>query len=368
MPLPCPDDATAWLRFVLRPGVGPQAQRLLLRHFGSPHAANASSRGEVAAVCGATIAAAFARAPLHELVERTLRWLEHPQHHLLALGDDTYPAMLLEIADPPTVLYAWGNLARLATPAIAIVGSRNATPRGLQDAQSLARALSLGGFCIVSGMAHGIDAAAHRGGLQGPGSTVAVLGTGVDRVYPTGHEELAADIASRGCLVSELPLGMHPDTGNFPRRNRLISGLARGVVVVEAAPRSGSLITARCAIDQDRDVFAVPGSIHSPLSKGCHGLIKRGAKLVESAADVMEDYGFTPAPAAGGAAAARVEAHPLLHAMGFSPVCVDELVALTGLAAAEVAAQLATLEIEGRVKPLGGGRFQRQRGRADAAL
>ena len=360
-------DAFAWLAFTLRPGVPPSAQRALLRRFGTPHAAIQAAPADIAHACGdEEVARAFARGPRGEVVERTLRWLQLPGRKLLALGEEGYPAALLQIADPPTLLYAHGNPGVFASAGIAIVGSRNATPRGVQDAEAFAREISAAGFCVVSGMARGIDAAAHRGALQARGSSVAVLGTGVDIVYPRGHEALAESLAQHGCLLSELPLGMHPDRGNFPRRNRLISGLARGVIVVEASRQSGSLITARCAVDQNRDVFAIPGSIHSSFSKGCHWLIKEGAKLVETAADVLGDYGIeSPQPPAAPAAAMG---HTLLRAMGFDIVCVDELVGLTGMAAGDIAAQLAALEIEGRVKPLGGGRFQRQTGRAKAAL
>lgn len=368
MPLPDVQYATAWLRLTLTPGVTAGAQHALLKHFGSPHAALQAPREQVARVCGAPVAQALARGPLQPLLDRTLAWLEHPAHHLVTFAEDEYPALLLETPDPPALLYASGRLELLAAPCIGIVGSRNATPRGAQDAEELAQAISAHGICITSGMARGIDAAAHRGGLRARGSSIAVLGTGADVVYPRGHEELARSLSERGCLLSELPLGMHPDRWNFPRRNRLISGLSRGVVVVEAAPESGSLITARLALEQNRDVFAVPGSIHATHSKGCHALIKDGAKLVETAADVLSEYGLAPRPAPEAAAASAARAHPLLHAMGFAPMCVDELVLLTGLQAAEVAAQLSKLEIDGRVKPLGGGRFQRQEGSARVAL
>ena len=368
MPLQDFHYAAAWLRFTLAPGVPLGAQHALLRHFGSPHAALQAPREEVAGVCGPAVAHALTRGPTQTLLDRTLAWLEHPSHHFVTFADDDYPRMLLQTPDPPTLLYASGRLELLQRPCIAIVGSRNATPRGIQDAEALARAISDNGVCVASGMARGIDAAAHRGALRGGGSSIAVLGTGIDLVYPRGHEELAQSLAQRGCLISELPLGMHPDRWNFPRRNRLISGLSRGVVVVEAAPESGSLITARLAVQQNRDVFAVPGSIHAPHSKGCHALIKDGAKLVETAADVLEECGFAPPPAPHAPAAQPARAHPLLHAMGFAPMCVDELVALTGLHAGDVAAQLSRLEIDGRVKPLGGGRFQRQEGSAEAAL
>jgi DNA processing protein len=261
-----------------------------------------------------------------------------------------------------------GRIELLRVPGIAIVGSRNATPRGIEDAEALAHGLSDEGTCVVSGLALGIDAAAHRGALRARGSSAAVLGTGLDVLYPTANGELAKCLAREGCIMSEFPLGTPAVPGNFPRRNRLISGLVRGVVVIEAARRSGSLITARYAIEQGRDVFAVPGSIHSMLSKGCHELIKQGAKLVESAGEVLEEYRAQPSRAKPALSAAPADpGNPLLAAMGFAPVGIDELARLTGLAARDIATQLGRLEIEGRVARIAGGRFQQQRAAAQAA-
>jgi DNA processing protein len=252
----------------------------------------------------------------------------------------------------------------LNTPAFAIVGSRNATAMGTQDAQAMARALSDAGLAIVSGLALGIDAAAHKGGLEGASSSIAIMGTGADIRYPRRNAALAEQLASQGCLVTEFPLGTASAPGNFPRRNRLISGLSRGVLVVEAALGSGSLITAKCALDQNRDVFAVPGSIHATLSKGCHWLIKEGAKLVESADDILLDLGMngvdSPPEQASGASLSR---DPLLEAMGYAPMSFDEFAIHTGLGAATLAARLTKLELEGRIEALPGGRFQRARRR-----
>jgi DNA processing protein len=229
----------------------------------------------------------------------------------------------------------------------------------MRDAEAFAATLSEAGLCIVSGLAAGIDAAAHRGGIAQKGSSLAVLGTGADVVYPAGNRKLAERLAHEGCLISEFPLGTPPEPGNFPRRNRLISGLSRGVLVVEAAIRSGSLITARRALDQGRDVFAIPGSIHSPLSKGCHDLIKQGAKLVESAEDILAELGLGDAVAGKPAPGPAAPADPLLDAMGFAPVTMDQMAQLTGFGAPALAASLSRLEIEGRVAALAGGRFQR---------
>jgi DNA processing protein len=278
---------------------------------------------------------------------------------VLTLADTAYPKQLLEIPDPPALLYVAGDARLLSSPALAIVGSRNATPQGLRNAHAFARALSDAGLAIVSGLAIGVDSEAHRGGLEGPGSTIAVLGTGIDVIYPRRNAPLAEDILSRGALVSEFPLGTEPHAGNFPRRNRLISGLAKGCLVVEAAVDSGSLISARFAADQGREVFAIPGSIHSPLSKGCHALIKQGAKLVESAQDVLEELGISArraeiAPEPG-------EGHDLLEKMGFDPCDIDELTVRSGLPAEAVSAALLELELDGKIAGLPGGLYQRIR-------
>jgi DNA processing protein len=355
---PIRQDALDWLRLTLVPGVAPAVQQALLRVFGSPQAVLGAPRGEVATHASMRVAEALARGPAPALLERTLQWLEARDHHLIALGDPAYPEALLTIHDPPTVVYATGRIARLNAPAIAIVGSRNATPQGARDAHAFAQALSQQGLCIVSGMALGIDTAAHRGGLAGPGSSIAVLGTGVDTVYPARNRDLAHALAGDGCLVSELALGTPSAAGNFPRRNRLISGLSRGVLVVEAARPSGSLITARLALEQGRDVFAIPGSIHSPLSKGCNDLIKQGAKLVETADDILVELGWASKADAGPAPQCE-RLHPMLEAMGHAPASLDQIAQRTGAGAARVAAQLTRLEIDGRIAALPGGLFQR---------
>lgn len=353
-------DALPWLRLTLVPGVSPRLQQDLLRAFGGPQAVLTASQADLAPVAAPAVVRALARGPSQALVERTLRWLDDRDHHLLALGDPAYPQALLTIPDPPTVIYAKGRIELLnAATCVAIVGSRNASAQGARDANAFATALSHAGLCIVSGMALGIDAAAHRGGLAGPGSSIAVLGTGADIVYPPRNLALAEELAARGCLVSEFALGTPPEAGNFPRRNRLISGLARGVLVVEAGKPSGSLVTARLALEQDRDVFAIPGSIHAPLSRGCNDLIKQGAKLVECANDILSELGL-PLPAGTPQPEAQDDPpHPMLAAMGHSPASLDQIAQRTGMAAARVAAQLSRLEVEGRIAPLPGGLFQR---------
>ena len=359
LPFPIKDDPLAWLRLTLVPGITPARQQALLRAFGTPEEVLASPSSQVAAVADHDVARRLAAGPDSALLEATLRWLQAEGHHLLVMGDAAYPRLFCEIPDPPTVVYAIGHTEFLNVPSIAIVGSRNATPQGVRDAAAFARALSDAGLCVVSGLALGIDASAHAGGLAGRSSTVAVMGTGADRIYPARNRALAHDIAARGCLLTEFPLGIGPVAGNFPRRNRLISGLARGVLVVEAADQSGSFITARLAAEQGRDVFAIPGSIHSPLAKGCHILIKEGAILVDDARDVLVELGMAPVERAAAKQPAPETADPLLDAMGFAPVTVDQIALLTGEEAPRISAHLSRLEVDGRIEALAGGRYQR---------
>jgi DNA processing protein len=290
-------------------------------------------------------------------------WCAAPGHWIVTLADDTYPRALLEIPDPPALLYGMGRIDLLQCAAIAIVGSRNASGQGERNAENFAKALSDSGLTIVSGLAIGIDAAAHRGGLAGACSSIAVLGTGIDVVYPQRNASLAAELAERGATISEFQLGTPAIAHNFPRRNRLISGLARGCLVVEAALGSGSLITARTAADQGREVFAIPGSIHSPLSKGCHALIKSGAKLVESAEDVLAELsGYSRTAYASTTQVAPIveaAASGLLAHMGHDPVDVDSLCTRAGMSAEQVSSELLRLELDGRITALPGGLYQR---------
>jgi len=336
----------------------------LLRAFGSPESVLAASRSSVTAVAGADAAAQLAT-PDRERADATRTWLADPSHRLLSWDDEEYPPQLLQLPDPPPALFAIGRVELLARPSIAIVGSRQATPQGTDDALAFARTLAESGYTIVSGLAQGIDAAAHCGALRTGASTIAVMGTGPDRVYPASQRTLAHAIAEHGCIVTQFAPGTPPLKGNFPQRNRIISGLAKGVLVVEAAPQSGSLITARLAVEQGRDVFAIPGSIHSPLSKGPHRLIREGAKLVETAQDVLVELGQAAAASAGTTGPPdALEADPvrarLLEAMGRGPVDLDRLVARTGLAADTIAATLVHLELDGRIATLPGGRWERR--------
>jgi DNA processing protein len=289
-------------------------------------------------------------------------WLQQDGNAVLPFDHPAYPAALRDIGGAPLLLYVKGNRALLARRALAVVGARNASRQGMQNAERLAQALSEAGLTIVSGLALGIDAAAHAGGLAGPGSTVAVLGTGADRIYPARNGALARRIAAQGCLVSEYPLGTPPARENFPRRNRIISGLACGVLVVEAAAQSGSLITAELAAAQGRDVYAVPGSIHATLSRGCHRLIRDGARLVEGADDILEALQL----AAAGRAGARAPADDsfvdrVLAAMGDDPVAAEVLALHLQQSAAELQGQLLALELAGLLERLPGGMFQRVR-------
>ena len=355
-------ELEAWLRLGLIPRLGPVSFRKLLSTFGSPENALGASHSELTRITGPALATAITAGPDPEFLAHTRDWVAEEGNRLLTLADNDYPRRLLEISDPPPLLYLKGNPTLLQQEAVAIVGSRNATAQGVSNAEAFARDLSDGGFTIVSGLALGIDAAAHRGGLKGRGSSLAVVATGLDTVYPARNKGLAHELAQHGLLVSEFVLGTRPQAGNFPRRNRLISGLSRGVLVVEAAIRSGSLITARCALEQGREVFAIPGSVHSPLSKGCHALIKQGAKLVETSADILEEFGQTTARVPGKATAETENSETrLMQTIGFDPFDIDTLCARTGLTAEKASAMLLELELEGVVCRLSGGKFQRLR-------
>ncbi|OXC71424.1 DNA-processing protein DprA [Caballeronia sordidicola] len=413
-------DVAAWLRLANASGLPPIALRALLAEFGGPQAVLNQPFGALAATAGEKAAHAVLGAPprselgsFDECLARTLEWASVPGNTIVTLADCAYPPALLTMPDPPPLLYVKGRLDLLHARAVAIVGSRSATPQGIDDARRFAQALSDAGLAIVSGLALGIDGAAHRGGLSGPGGTIAVIGTGADLVYPPLHHALAHEIATNGTIVSEWPLGTPARPANFPQRNRLIAGLASGVLIVEAAMRSGSLITARFANEMGRDVFAIPGSIHAPLSRGCHRMIKQGAKLVETPEDILEEFGFTvqseaaaapvskprkrgktrpsedagtgPATsefalqlqdASGSGCAARgkpasaswasaslkpadPEAERLLDALGHSPATLEILAERTDMDGATLQSLLLQLELSGRIGTLPGGRFAR---------
>ena len=394
-----PAELEAWLRLTLTPGVGNDAARRLLAAFGLPQAIFEQPAVALRQLLTPAQASALQQMPeaLPAQLQATQAWLAGAEdgiaRQLVTLGDAAYPASLLAMEDPPCVLYVLGRLTGTVSAsnqapapassaqaainseandwpprAIAMVGSRNPTPQGAQNARQFARAFAAGGITVVSGLALGVDGAAHEGALEGAGAaagvaTIAVIGTGIDRVYPRQHRELAHRIARHGLIVSEYPLGTPPLAGNFPKRNRLIAGLAQGTLVVEAALQSGSLITARLAAEQGKEVFAIPGSIHSPQSRGCHALIRQGAKLVETAQDVLEELrwpggGATPANVAP-PSATPADPDGLLAALGADPVSLDALQARTGLDTPTLQARLLALELDGLVGRLPGGLFQR---------
>jgi len=360
------DELRGWLRLLLTPGIGRRAARQALAAFGTPQDLFEVSSAARHNCLDAAIAAALNEEPvaLSPTVAALHTWLASgPQRDWIALGDARYPQALLQTADPPLLLYTHGNAELLNQPCLAIVGSRNPTPQGAENARAFAEHLGRAGLTIVSGLALGIDGAAHSGALAGGAATIAVVGTGLDRIYPRAHRDLAHRIVERGLIVSEFELGTEPLAANFPQRNRIIAGLSLGTLVVEAALESGSLITARHSIEAGRDVFAIPGSIHSPQSRGCHALIKQGAKLVDDARDVLEELRWmTPASPASASATAEPTAAPpdtLLSAMGYEPVEMDQLQARTGWPAAQLSARLLELELAGQVSRLPGGRYQR---------
>ncbi|MBR8335411.1 DNA-processing protein DprA [Burkholderia ambifaria] len=391
-----PSALRAWLQLAHAPGLPPAVLHALLDAFGSPAALLRASDEAICAASSAAAARAVRASERHDLDARTdaaLAWLDAPGNAIVTLNDPAYPPRLRDLHDPPPLLYVKGRLDLLHARGLAIVGSRHATPQGLADATRFAHALSDAGLAIVSGLALGIDGAAHRGGLAGRASTIAVIATGADLVYPARHRTLAHEIAARGAILSEWPLGTPARASHFPQRNRLIAALAVGALVVEAAPRSGSLITARLANELGRDVFAMPGSIHAPLAQGCHALIRDGAKLTAAPLDVLEEYGLgeatahiaqhsgsspdnadaagtagqrTGEPAAKAGSAAIGSAPPdtpaersVLAALGYGPVTYEWLAEHSGLSDDVLPSALLALELAGRVASVPGGRFAR---------
>ncbi len=360
-------DARAedWARLQLCE-LGPVPIVALLRAFGTPTAIFAATRAQLRAVVPTSVAAQLDAGPDPTRLATTLAWLAEPGRSLVAWDDADYPRALLETADPPPVLYCIGHRTLLAQPSFAIVGSRNASAQGEIDAQAFATTLSAAGLTIVSGLAQGIDAAAHRGGLAAAGRSIAVVGTGLDRVYPAANRDLALALAANGLLLSEFAPGTPPMKQNFPRRNRVVSGLSLGVLVVEASLSSGSLITARLAAEQGREVFALPGSIHSPLSKGCHRLIRDGAKLVETAMDILDELKLPgiaappqELPSTRRVAPTDPVAAAVLAALGFAPASIDALAQRTGIGVSDLVAALTMLEIDRHVATIPGGLWQR---------
>jgi DNA processing protein len=373
-----PDELAAWLRLGTTPGIGRASARKLLAALGSAERVLAADEATLLSLTGRDVVQVLKRRDAGDdaRLAATQRWLDadaDAPRDIVTLGDPRYPALLLETADPPLLLFTLGRVELLSAPSVAVVGSREATPQGIENARLFARFLSARGLTIVSGLARGIDAAAHEGGLEGPGSTVAFVGTGLDRAYPSRNAELMRRIGRQGLVASEYPLGAVPIPENFPRRNRLIAGIAQGTLVVEAALESGSLITARMAVESGRDVFAIPGSIYSPQARGCHRLIQEGAKLVESGEDVLRELRIgssempratlsPPGPSLFATAAqdAQGPEGALRAALGHDPVTFDVLAARTGLPFDQLAARLLELELAGVVERLPGGLLQRR--------
>ncbi|MBU1190885.1 MAG: DNA-processing protein DprA [Gammaproteobacteria bacterium] len=359
-----------WLILLRAPGIGPVTFCRLLE------SAPTAEQLLETALANPTLPDAvrqYLRSPDLHSIDQDLAWAEQPGQHILSLASADYPQLLRQIPDPPPLLYILGEPACLQTPQLAMVGSRNPSPGGLDTARDFAAHLAQVGLTITSGLALGIDAACHRGVLDFNGITIAVLGTGADRVYPARHRALAHEIVDRGgALVSEFPVGTEPRPENFPRRNRIISGLSLGTLVIEAAPRSGSLTTARHAVEQGREVFAIPGSIHNPLARGCHSLIRQGAKLVESAQDILEELGAlassletleAPRANPGEPVDLSPDQLQLLDYMGYETVSVDQMVARSGLTTAAVSSMLLILELQGQVVSQAGGRYVRSQAR-----
>ena len=358
-----PDDLDAWLRLLRTPGIGRAGARRLLAACGSAEGVFAAGAGTWRELVDPAAVAALGGTPEghDELLAATRAWLAaDAARHVVVVGDAAYPAALIESPDPPLLLYAQGRLDLLGAPALAVVGSRNPTPQGADNARAFATHLSQAGLAIVSGLALGIDGAAHEGGLAGRGSTIAVMGTGADRIYPARHRTLAHRIAGDGLLLTEFEIGAQPLGEHFPQRNRIIAGLARGTLVVEAALPSGSLSTARAAVEAGREVFAIPGSIHSPQSRGCHALIKQGAKLVESADDILGELNWATRPVPAPGQPVERSGDAVLDALGHDSATLDAIGARTGLPAAALAARLLELELDGRVARLPGGLYQRR--------
>ncbi|MCP4407229.1 MAG: DNA-protecting protein DprA [Gammaproteobacteria bacterium] len=364
------DQLSDWLLLSHVPGIGPATFGTLVQTFGSAAAVLSASREELRSAGLSSARLEGVLNPLHEGVERDLRWAEQPGHTILTRHDQAYPQRLREITHPPAVLYVNGNPSHLADPQLAIVGSRNPTPIGQETARTFAAYIASTGLIVTSGLALGIDAIGHQGALDAGGISIAVAGTGLDRIYPARHRKLAHRIVEQGAIVSEFPIGTAPRAEHFPRRNRIISGLSLGTLIVEATRRSGSLITARYAMEQGREIFAIPGSIHNPMARGCNKLIKEGAKLVEVGADILEELSsiIDLKPAAipppdtlekNEAQDLDIEYTRLLNCVGYEPTSIDILIERSGLTVEEVSSMLLILELKGHAKCSSGGLYTR---------
>ncbi len=356
------DDLLLWVALSRISGIGTQTFCQLLQAFGSPKAVFAASLSALQSHVSEKISLEIKAGIDESSLRQTREWLSAPNNFIVTLADDVYPKNLLEINDPPPLFYAKGNIELLNQTCMAMVGSRNASVQGEKNAHDFAYALANHGLCVVSGLALGIDGAAHRGALDATGATIAVVGTGLDIVYPAKHRDLAHQIVQRGLMISEFALGTPSKAQNFPKRNRIISGLSLGCLVVEANLQSGSQITARLAGEQGREVFAIPGSIHSPMSKGCHQLIKQGAKLVDCIQDILDELSLETYKQPQNRLQTDEnldEAHPLFAFMGFEPIALESIVQQSRLTVGEVSSMLMLLELEGKVASLAGGLYQR---------
>ncbi len=350
----------AWLKLSLISGLSTSAAHKLLTYFGSIEAVFEASKPSLGAVVTPRMVEALTKGAEPEQLAMAIDWARVDGNNLVTWDDPNYPQALLNTSDAPPVIYAKGRLELLNKPSLAIIGSRNCSGQGANTARAFAREVADSGLTVVSGLALGIDAGAHAGALDGAASTVAVLGTGIDRVYPARNLDLAHRIAEKGVLISDYPLGTPPIPLNFPRRNRIISGLSKGVLVVEASLGSGSLITAKLAADQGREVFAIPGSIHSPFSKGCHKLIKEGAKLTESVLDLLSELNWAARVAVSAPQAPAVPVSKILDVMGFHPISVDEICTTLKLGPEAIAAELLSLELDGIIETMPGGKYLRK--------
>lgn len=366
-------ELDSWLKLHHTPGISVALFHRLLDHFGSAAAICSAKTAELSRLGVPQTATEHlhtnASAPA---VNATLDWAQHPRHHIVTLADNAYPQLLKSIHHPPPLLYVKGNREILSEPQLAIVGSRNPSRGGEETAHAFALHLARSGLIITSGLALGIDGAAHRGTLDAKGATIGVMATGIDLIYPARHRKLAESIVENGALVTEFPLGTKPLPELFPQRNRIISGLAYGVLVVEAAERSGSLITAHYAMEQAREVFAIPGSLHNPMARGCHRLIRQGAKLVESVQHILEELSpqlsdrlrmETPADVIPREKDAELDTdyQNLLQLIDYDPVSIDQLVERSGLPARSIASMLLILELQGLIRAESGGRYCRVR-------
>lgn len=352
----------AFLKLALTPQVGPVTMRKLLHHFGSAKEILNKDSHTLGKFVNKTIVNLILNDASQERLDNTIEWLDKDKNnHILVLINDNYPRELKQISDPPPILFAKGKLELLLNPKLAVVGTRHPSPQGSINARNFSQDLSNNGITIVSGMAAGIDRAAHLGALNAQSGTIGVLGTGIDRIYPSSNSDLFHKVAEDGLLISEFPLGVHALNSNFPRRNRIVAGLSIGCLVIESAIDGGSMITANLALEMGRDVMAIPGSIHNPVARGCHKLIKQGAKLIETTNDVIEEFNLTPSPQNSnleGTTISNSDDH-ILEIIGYDAMNIDKICLRLDKPFAEICAKLLELELDGQIINCGNGEYQR---------